>query len=73
MERENENARLYEYAILWHPNKEQKKDGQKSKIVQVPTTILAVSHEVAQMIAMKAIPDVHTEELDQIDVAIRPF
>ena len=67
------NSKLYEYAILWHPTKEQKEDGKKSEVVVKPTTVLAPGDGVAQMIAVKAIPDKYAEEFDQIDIVIRPF
>ena len=67
------SAKLFQYAILWHPTKEQEKDGRKSMVVMEPTTILAESEQVAQMIAVKAIPDTYINELNQIVVALRPF
>jgi hypothetical protein len=67
------NLKLYQFAILWHPNKEQKEKEVKTKLVVEPTTILASNDQVAQMMAVKAIPEEYTEQLDQIDIAIRPF
>lgn len=66
-----EKSRLFQYAILWHPSKEDK--NEKSKIVVEPTTILAKNEQVAQMMAVKAIPDEYTDKLEQVDIAIRPF
>ena len=65
------NSRLFQYAILWHPTKYQKDD--KSKVIVEPTTILAVNEHVAQMMAVKAIPELYERELEQVDIAIRPF
>ncbi|MHA1966571.1 MAG: hypothetical protein ACW964_02090 [Candidatus Hodarchaeales archaeon] len=64
---------MYQYAILWHPNKDEEKKGKKSKIVVDPTTILASDERVAQMIVIKAIPEEYEDKLEQLDVAIRPF
>ena len=66
-----ENSRLFQYAILWHPTKEQK--DKKSALIVEPTTILAKNEQVAQMMAVKAIPDEFTDQLEQVDIAIRPF
>ena len=68
-----EKAKLFQYAILWHPNKDEEKAGKKTKLVVEPQTILAPSQQVAQMIAIKSIPDEYAEHFDQIDIALRPF
>jgi hypothetical protein len=65
--------KLYEYAIIWNPTDEQKKDGKKSKILVKPEHILAKDDNAAFMIAVRAIPENHTDDMDQIDVAVRPF
>jgi hypothetical protein len=67
------NLKLYQFAILWHPNKEQKEKEAKTKLVVEPTTILASNDQVAQMMAVKQIPEEYSDQLDQIDIAIRPF
>jgi len=66
-----EKSILFQYAILWHPTKEQK--DKKSEVIVEPTTILAKNPSVAQMMAVKAIPDKYTDQLEQVDIAIRPF
>ena len=68
-----EKATLFQYAIIWHPDKEQEKKGEKSKIIIPPTTLLAKSEKIAQMMAIKAIHDDFAEQLEQIDIALRPF
>lgn len=68
--------KLYQYAILWHPKEKQKdeeKNEAKTKLIVDLTTVLAASDQVAQMMAIKAIPEEYTDQLDQIDIAIRPF
>jgi len=70
------NLKLYQYAILWHPKKNEKgedKKEEKTKLLIEPTTVLATNDQVAQMIAVKVIPDEYSDQLDQIDIAIRPF
>lgn len=66
-------ARLFQYAILWHPTEEQAEDGKKTKILRDPETILASGPDVAQMIAIRAIPEDYQQELEQVEVVLRPF
>ena len=65
--------RLFEYAIIWHPSKKEIKAGDKSVLVEGPKTILAKNVEVVNMTAVKAIPEKYGEQLDQIEIAVRPF
>lgn len=66
--------KLFQYAVLWHPTeKEIKEDGEKSKVIVPPTTILAADVSKAGMMATMEIPAEYKEQLDQIEVAIRPF
>lgn len=66
--------KLFQYAVLWHPTeKEIKDDGEKSKVIVPPTTILAADASKAGMMATMEIPAEYKEQLDQIEVAIRPF
>lgn len=65
------NLKLYQYAILLHPTKDDKKG--KSKLIVEPTTVLAANDDVAQMMAVKSIPEDYADQLEQIDIAIRPF
>lgn len=64
---------LYQYAVLFHPTKEEMEKGEKSKIIVDLKTILASSEKEAAMIASREIPDTYLDKLDQVDVAIRPF
>jgi hypothetical protein len=65
--------KLYEFAILYHPTAEQRKKGQKDEIVVKPTTILAQDERTATLTAAREIPEKYMDQLDQIEVAIRPF
>jgi hypothetical protein len=68
------NPRLFQYAILWHPTEKQKKDeGLKSKVLIEPKTILTNDEKGAAMSAAMQIPSEHKDNLDQIDIVIRPF
>jgi hypothetical protein len=66
-------TKLFTYAIIWHPNEKEAKEGSKSKIVVAPTHILAVDQNSAQLQAAVQIPDEYKVCLEQLDIAIRPF
>lgn len=65
--------KLFEYAILWHPTKEQKDNGKKSIIVISPTLILSDDLSRVNMTAAMSIPSEYKDSLDQIEIAVRPF
>ena len=67
-------AQLFEIAILWHPTDKQiKDDGAKTKLLAGPKTLLAKDQNAAQLSAAMEIPAEYKEQLDQIQIAIRPF
>jgi len=67
-------AKLFQYAILWHPTEKQvKDDGLKSKVLTELTTILAQDQSTAAMSAAMKVPTDKQNELDQIEIVIRPF
>jgi hypothetical protein len=69
--------KLFQYAVLWHPK--EKKAGEsslpeeKSKIVCEPTIVLAADEKSVGILAAKKIPDEYNDQLDQIEVLVRPF
>ena len=66
--------KLFQYAILWHPTDKQIKDeGLKSTVLVEPTTLLSVDQQNAAMAAAMEIPVEKKKELDQIEIALRPF
>lgn len=68
------NSKLFQYAILWHPTEKQVKDeGLKSKVLVEPKTIMALDQNGATMAAAMEIPTDKKSELDQIEIALRPF
>lgn len=68
------NSKLFQYAILWHPTEKQvKDDGEKSKVLVEPKTILAADQSGAAMAAAMEIPADKKSELDQIEIVLRPF
>jgi hypothetical protein len=68
-----EKSKLFQYAIIWHPTEKQVKEGEKPKVLVELTTILAKDNQSAAMQAAMQIPAEYKEQIDQIDVAVRPF
>lgn len=67
-------SRLFQYAVLWHPTEKQvKEDGNKSKLIVDLQTILAADQQSVMMTAAMAIPAEYKDQLDQIEIAVRPF
>lgn len=68
------NSRLFQYAVIWHPTEKQKKDdGAKSKLIVELTTILAADQQSVMMNAAMNISSEYKDQLDQIEIAVRPF
>ncbi len=65
--------KLFQYAVLWHPTEQQRKDGQKDKILIDVTTVLQKDQSTVLLEAARSIPQEWMNQLDQIEVAIRPF
>jgi hypothetical protein len=66
--------RIFQYALLWHPTEKQRKDdGAKSKIIVAPKDVLAIDDRQAQMMASMEIPAEYRDQLDQVEIAMRPF
>lgn len=66
--------KLYEFAVLLQPKKN--RDGKttsQGKIVVNPTVVLAEDDEKAQLLAGRAIPEEHMDELDRLTLVVRPF
>lgn len=59
---------LYEYVVLL---REKKDEGDV--IVAGPEKVLATSEEVVRNIAIRAVPDEHAENLERVEVQVRPF
>lgn len=68
-----EKQRLFQFAVIFNPTKEQAEKGEKAKIVVELQTILARDEKEVQMKAAKAIPVEYDEKLSQLEVAVRPF
>ena len=66
-------VKLYQYAAICHPTKEEEKKGEKAKVIVEPTTVLAKNEQVAGMMIVRQIPEEFADKLEQIDIVIRPF
>ena len=65
---------LFQYAIVWHPTEKQsKEDGLKSKVLVEPKMLLAETQPSALMAASMEIPAEYKDQLDQIEILMRPF
>jgi len=66
--------KLFQYAILWHPTKKQVEDESKKSCVLVqPTTILSTDSNSAAITAPMSIPQEYKDQIDQIEVCVKPF
>lgn len=63
---------LFQYAILLHPTEDQAKSGKKTELLKFDT-ILASGKESAMVLASRSIPEEQLEDLDQVEVILRPF
>lgn len=66
--------KLFEYAVF----KDEKldKDGEvvdAAKVIVSPTTVLAKDEKQVGLRAAKAIPDEYLDDLDRVQVVVRPF
>ena len=67
-------SKLFQYAILWHPTEKQvKEDGAKSKMIKDLSSVLAADTEIAKTLIAMDIPTEYKEQLEQIEILVRPF
>ena len=64
---------LFQYAVLWHPNQDQIKEGKKTILVKEITTMLAKDENTAKMLVVKSLDSKYDEELDQVEIKIINF
>lgn len=69
--------KLYEYAVIYNPlpTKDESERGEKPKSVLIVDVkrILSNSDKEAMMLAARDIPEVYTDKLDRVEIALRPF
>lgn len=65
--------KLFEFAVLWHPNEKETKEGLKSKIIVPKETTLAKDIAEVNLKVAMGIPGEYKDTLDQVEIVVRPF
>lgn len=65
--------KLFEYAVLLHPTKEDSEKGVRSILITPPTTVLARDEKEVQMLISRQLPADQLNNWDRIEVAVRTF
>lgn len=66
--------KVFQGLVVWHPTSDEKKQGRKSQvIVPFKTDILAPDQQAAILMLGREIPKQYIENLDQVEVVVRPF
>ena len=72
-----EKSRLFEYIILYHPKDKKDKDGnditEKTKLVKGQSSYLGKDEKEVGMIAAREIPDEYLNDLERVEIVVRPF
>jgi hypothetical protein len=66
--------RLFEYAVLLHP--EEDKDGKetgKTQVLKELTTLLAKDEGQVGLLAAREVPSEHVGHLERVEILVRPF
>lgn len=64
---------LFQYAILWSPNEQEKKEGKKPEILKDVTSIIGPNQQYILMVASSLIPEEYKTNIDQIQIPIAAF
>lgn len=66
--------RLFEYAVLLHPEQEKDGDGMgKTILIKSPTAILSKDEKQVGILAAREIPAENMDHLDRVEIVVRPF
>lgn len=69
--------KLFDMAILFHPaqTEDEVKRGvrAKSAVLVAPKTILAADDKEAAVLAAREVPQSHLDQLDRVEILVRPF
>jgi hypothetical protein len=65
--------KLFQFAILWHPTEQQRKDGQLDKILVDVGSFLQKDQNTALLAIARLIPEEYANQLEQVEIVIRPF
>ena len=64
---------LFEYWVLKHPTEEQEKEGKITELLIAPTHILASDVKTVNMKVARLLPENEMDNLDNIQIGVRPF
>jgi len=64
---------LFQYAAVLHPTEKQTDDGRRPEIIVDVTTVVAGSQDKAVLLAARDISEEYADQLEQIEVVVRPF
>ena len=72
----NHRGKLFEFAVLYHPQPK-KEDGIEvrapSEVIVALETIVARDDQEVLIKASRQIPDTYLDQLDRVEIAVRPF
>lgn len=63
--------KLFTYAALWH--KEDSEGDVETELLIEPKTILASNDKSAATLVARALPEKCLEDLDNVEIIVRPF
>jgi hypothetical protein len=67
-------AKAFEWVVIWYPTeKEHEKESKSPLLVKGPEIVVAATEKEAFMTAAREIPEEYANNLNQIEVAVRPF
>lgn len=64
---------LYQYCAIWNPSEKQAEAGEKSQIILELSTMLSSDQNSALLAVARKVPEKYAEQLDQVEILIRPF
>lgn len=65
--------KLFQCAAILRATEKEKEDGSQDKIIVEVQTFLAKDQNAAVLRVARSIPEVYSEKLDQVEIAVRPF
>lgn len=66
--------KLFQFAVIWLPTKKQvKEEDKKPKLILDLQTILVENESQATLVAARKIPKEYEDQLNQVQVVVRPF
>lgn len=64
---------LYQYCAIWHPSEKEAEAGTKSQIILELGSMLSNDQNSALLAVARKVPEKYVEQLDQVEILIRPF